>query len=70
MARAKALLVLKLEAYEASALLAFLTKHEAEFEDPDLPGGEELQDITDAIGEALPEMSYVPPVEPERAADA
>jgi hypothetical protein len=63
MAKAKAVLILKLEAYEASALLAFLTKHEAEFEDPDLAGGEELANITEVIAEAIPEMSFVPPIE-------
>lgn len=72
MAKAKAQLVLKLKAYEASALLAFLTKHEAEFEDPDTPGGDELAAIVEAIGQTIPEMSYVPPVEegPEEDANA
>lgn len=63
MAKAKAQLILELEAYEASALLAFLIKHEAEFEDPDLAGGEDLADIVDVLAEAIPEMSYVPPIE-------
>jgi hypothetical protein len=66
-AEAQALLILKLEAYEASALLAFLQRHNFEFDNPDLPGGDELQAIMDAIEETLPEMSYTPPVEVEDA---
>lgn len=63
MATAKAYLELKLEAYEASALLAFLARHSAEFDNPDLPGGAELREIAEVIENTIPEMSYTPPVE-------
>jgi hypothetical protein len=62
-AKAKALLILEMEAYEASALVAFLERHDDEFESPDLPGGEELQEILETMEETLPTMSYTPPIE-------
>jgi hypothetical protein len=63
MAKARALLQLELEAYEASALLAFLQASDDLFEDPDFPGGSELQGIADEVERVIPEMSYTPPVE-------
>ncbi len=62
MAKARAILELELEAYEASALLAFLQRHNFEFDNPDLPGGDELQAVMNAIEQVIPEMSYTPPV--------
>jgi hypothetical protein len=70
MAEAEAFLMLKLQAYEASALLAFLKLHESEFDNPDLPGGDELQAITDVIEETIPEMSYTPAIEEEEHGDS
>jgi hypothetical protein len=70
MAKARAFLLLELEAYEASALLAFLELHTDEFQDPDKAGGSDLADIAEAIGEAIPQMSYVPPIEGEEPEEA
>lgn len=65
MAEASIYVELKLEGYEASSLWAFLEKHAAEFEDPDMPGGDELRAIKEVIEETLPEASYTPPIEAE-----
>jgi hypothetical protein len=70
MAKAKALLVLKLEAYEASALLSFLERHAEEFADPDLAGAEDLEAIADTLRETIPQMSFVPSLEDDGGDDA
>lgn len=69
MAKAKALVVLKLEAYEASALLAFLEVHSFEFSDPDQAGAEDLEAIADTLRETIPQMSFVPSLEDDDGGD-